>query len=80
MSRLSFPAVPFIMSEHILHRRLKRLIPPPLVVEGVSHRMPVQDFAGTPVVRRDDDPLMAGHRAPQTDVMRIANENIVLFY
>lgn len=71
---------PVVMFLYIRQGCLHRQILPSLMMKSVTGRMPVQDLTGRPVIRRDDDPLVAGCFAPQTDVVCVADEDIVLFY
>ena len=55
--------VPGIMLSDKIKRKDERSVLTPLVMERIFIRMPMQDFTGAPVIRRENNPLMTRHTA-----------------
>ena len=55
--------VPGIMLSDKIKRKDDRSVLTPLVMERIFIRMPMQDFTGAPVIRRETNPLMTRHTA-----------------
>lgn len=55
--------VPGIMLSDKIKRKDDRSVLTPLVMERIFIRMPMQDFTGAPVIRRENNPLMTRHTA-----------------
>ena len=62
------------MLPDIVKRIGKGPVSSPLMMEGITYRMPVQDLTRRSIIRRDDDPLVSRQQAPQADIMCIADK------